>query len=119
MPATKPVEPPSTQARNALNVMARVKDSPLPDGTEARSVTITGETATVDFNVAFKENFHGGDEAEALALNSVLATMGQFAGVHRVQITVEGKTIDSLGGNQSLTHALPVPQQTAAREVAP
>lgn len=84
-------------------------DSPLPKGTKATSVTFENDLATVDFNPAFQKNFTGGDENEALALNAVLATLGQFPGVKQVQILVAGQKIDSLGGNQSLTEPLPIP----------
>ena len=85
------------------------EDSPLPKGTKATSVTFENDLATVDFTEAFQKNFTGGDENEALTLNAVLATLGQFPGVKNVQILVAGQKIDSLGGNQSLTAPLPIP----------
>jgi spore germination protein GerM len=108
----------SSPALNALNVMAASEDSPLPPGTQALSYVANADntSATVDFNQAFVKNFPGGDTAEALAIESILATIGQF-GPRSVQITVEGKKIDSLGGNQSLTEPLPVPQ-TATEQTA-
>jgi spore germination protein GerM len=102
-------------AAGALDAMARSKRSPLPPGTRTRSVHIDGDgLATVDFNRAFHDNFPGGDEAEALTVNAVLATLGQFTGVARVQFLVEGQKIDSLGGTQSLESPLPVPQANEA-----
>ena len=96
----------------ALNKMAEIKNSPLPPGTKAKSVVFDKDTstATVDFNEAFVKNFPGGDEAEALALNAVLATLGQFPHVKQVQMLIEGKKVDTLGGNADLTEAMPVPQ---------
>ncbi len=95
----------------SLNAMAAEKDSPLPPGTRVLSCTESNDNqlATVNFNAAFVKNFPGGDTAEALAIESILATVGQF-GPHKVQFLVEGKKIDSLGGNQSLTEPLSVPQ---------
>ena len=92
----------------ALNAMAQEKESPLPNGTRARSVKLTEDVAHVDFNGQFKGNFLGGDSEEALAINSVLATLAQFPGVKRVRITQEGKTIESLGGHFDLTQPLSV-----------
>ena len=93
-----------------LDAMAGEGDeAPLPRGTKATSVTFENDLATVDFNPAFQKNFTGGDENEALTLNAVLATLGQFPGVNQVQILVGGQKIDSLGGNQSLTEPLPIP----------
>ena len=102
----------------ALNAMAKLgADSPLPPGARCLSVTMHGDgVAFADFNGAFRSNFPGGDEAEALAVNAVLATLAQFHGVERVQILVEGKKIDSLGGTQSLTEPLPVPTGPADSE---
>lgn len=98
-------------AEHALNAMAELKNSPLPPGTRVRSVKFGDDgVATVDFNTAFQKNFPGGDENEALTLNAVVATLGQFPGVKRVQFLVEGAKIDSLGGNQPLMEPLPVPQ---------
>ena len=98
----------------ALNAMAKLENTPLPKGTEANSATVDNSgMARVDFNDAFKANFKGGDTGEALALNAVLQTMGQF-GAKQVQITVGGKKIDSLGGMQSLDEPLPVPKDGKA-----
>jgi spore germination protein GerM len=98
------------EAERALNAMAEEgENSPLPKGTRATSVTFDNDLATVDFNEAFQKNFTGGDENEALALNAVLATVGQFPGVKQVQILVNGQKIDSLGGNQPLGEPLPIP----------
>lgn len=102
---------PEQVARAAINAMARlnVKDSPLPMGTEARSVTIGADgVATVDFNKAVKDNFKPGDENEALLINSILGVMAQFPGVKTVQFLVEGAKIDAFGGTMSLTDPLPV-----------
>lgn len=101
----------------ALNLMAQLKSSPLPSGTRARSVEIGGDgVAAVDFNEAFVKNFTGGDEDEALALNAVTATLGQFPGVSSVQFLVEGKKIAQLGGTQDLTEPLRVPQKVSVNE---
>ena len=97
-------------ALTALNAMAALKDSPLPQGTQAQSFTLAPDgTATIDFNRAFVDNFSGGDTREAITLDAILATAGQF-GAKQVQFTVEKKKIKSLGGTQSLTDPQPVPQ---------
>ncbi len=104
-----------TPATYALKMLADGSKSPLPKGTTLKSVKIgAGGVATTDFSKEFKTNFVGGDSAEALAINSVLATMGQFQSVKSVQFLVEGAKIDSLGGNQSLDEPLPVPQASPA-----
>ena len=107
---------PDKKAVEALNGMATGKNSPLPKGTKALSVTFAGDLATVDLSKEFKENFSGGSTAEALAINAVTATLGQFPGVKKVQFLVEGKKIDALGGGQELTDPLPVTPGDAPKE---
>jgi hypothetical protein len=102
---------PEATAQAAITAMARLKDSPLPSGTRARSVAFDGGTAVVDLSPEFKAHFSGGEQAEALAINALLATLGQFPGVKQVQILVAGAKIPSLGGGQSLDQPLTVPQR--------
>ena len=107
---------PEEKAVEALNQMASGKDSPLPQGTKALSVKIEGELATVDLSKEFKDNFSGGSTAEALAINAVTATLGQFPGVRKVQFLVQGQKIEALGGGQELTDPLPVTPGDAPKE---
>lgn len=118
-PVTIALPPDQEPMAAALNQMAGLKDSPLPPGTRARSVTLNGDgVAFADFNQAFHKNFPGGNEEEALTINAVLATLAQFFGVERVQITVENKKIDSLGGHQELTDPLPVREAAETAQTA-
>jgi germination protein M len=111
----KTVKAPSSDARPeekalaALNGMAEGEDAPLPKGTKALSVKIEGDLATVDLSKEFKENFSGGTTEEAQTINAVVNTLGQFGGVKKVQLLVEGQKIESLGGGQELLEPLPVP----------
>ena len=106
-----------TPALFALEELMNTDHSPIPEGTVLKSVKIGADgVATADFSKAFQENFPGGDSAEALTINALLATLGQFKSVKSVQILVEGEKIDSLGGNQSLTEPLPVPQSETAHK---
>lgn len=91
----------------ALDAMAAMKDSPLPKGTRVRGVKVDGDLATVDFNDAFQKNYPSGDENEAITLNALIATLGQFPNVRRVQILVEGQKV-ALGGMQDTTEPLEV-----------
>jgi len=111
-PKQVPLTDDSAKSPAAFALKALIEDpkSPLPRGTALRSVKIDNGTATVDFSKELKDNFRGGDQAEALIINAVLATLGQFKTVKNVQFLVEGKKIDSLGGTQTLDEPLPVPQ---------
>ncbi len=111
VPVTIPAGSKDT-AKFALTSMTLGEGSPLPPGTQLLGIKIDPATkiATVDFSKEFKTNFAGGDEREAQTINAVLATMGQFPSVSKVQFLVEGKTISSLGGTEELTSPLPTPQ---------
>ncbi len=99
----------------ALETLMNTAKSPIPEGTKLRSVKINEDgMATVDFSHELKDNFPGGDSAEALLINSVLSTLGQFKSVKTVQFLLDGKKIDSIGGGQTLDEPLPVPQATAS-----
>jgi germination protein M len=100
---------PEEKALSALNAMAEGEGAPLPKGTKALSVKIEGDLATVDLSKEFKDNFSGGSTDEAQTINAVVNTLGQFEGVKKVQLLVEGQKLESLGGGQELTDPLPVP----------
>jgi len=103
-------------ARTALNALIDAKNSPLPKGTAVQGIAIADGLATVDFSSQFKDNFHGSDTEEAQALNSILMTLGQFKSIQRVQITVAGKTVDSLGGHLEISEPLDVITPSAVRQ---
>lgn len=97
---------PEAQAIAAIAAMSGSDTSPLPRGTRALSVVFEGPLATVDLSEEFRANFAGGETMEALAINAITGTLGQFPGVTKVQVLVAGKKIDSLGGAQSLKEPL-------------
>jgi len=101
-PVKVPVADPRSPAKSVLQSLIETSNSPLPVGTRLLSVKIAAGLATVDFSGEFQKNFHGGDEQEAQAVNSVLMTLGQFHSVDRVQFLVDGTAIDSLGGHFEL-----------------
>ena len=81
----------------------------LPAGTQVRSAYISGNDAFVDFSSELKSGFSGGSTEEYLLIASVVRTVAEnFPDISRVQILVEGKTVDSLGGHYEITEPLPV-----------
>ena len=81
----------------------------LPAGTQVRSAYISGNDAYVDFSSELKSGFSGGSTEEYLLIASVVRTVAEnFPDISRVQILVEGKTVDSLGGHYEITEPLPV-----------
>lgn len=108
----------STPALFALETLMNNAKSPIPEGTKLRSVKISESgTATVDFSGELRDNFPGGDSAEALLINAVISTLGQFKSVKSVQFLVDGKKIDTLGGGQTLDEPIPVPQQNGSAPI--
>jgi len=81
----------------------------LPSGTQVRSAYISGSDAYVDFSSELKSGFSGGSTEEYLLIASIVRTVAEnFPDISRVQILVEGKTVDSLGGHYEITEPLPV-----------
>ena len=77
----------------------------IPKGTKLLSaVKVTEHVAVVNLSKEFLENFSGGSTQEALTLNSIAHTLVDNSGgdVQKVQILVEGKTAETLGGHFEL-----------------
>jgi germination protein M len=68
----------------------------IPAGTAVRSVTVKGDTATVDFSEQFRFNSLGVEGLRA-QLRQVVWAATEFPTVNRVQVLVEGKRVDYLG----------------------
>lgn len=96
-------------AKDAIEHLIAIDGSPIPAGTRLLGIKIdSAGVATVDFSKEFVSNFKGGDKLEAEIINSVRATLGQFADVKDVQFLVGGAKIAQLGGTLELTDPLPV-----------
>jgi len=67
----------------------------LPAGTVVRSVTVKGDTATIDFSEQFRFNPLGIDGLRA-QLRQVVWAATEFPTVSRVQVLIEGKRVDYL-----------------------
>ena len=113
------VLPAPAPAQDALNALAARPDSPLPSGTKLLSVRIVSGLATADFSRELRDNFTGGDSGETRTVNAILSTLGRFPTVSRVQLLVEGKPVDSLGGLLSLSDPLPVIRPTLEAATSP
>ena len=76
---------------------------------EARvlSVTVRDRIAYADFSRELVTKFGGGSMTEALAIASIADTLTDFAGVRRVQILIEGRPVETLGGHMDISQPLP------------
>lgn len=80
----------------------------FPQGTRLLSASVHNGTLQLDFSKELSSNFTGGSDDEAALVNAISSTAGSFPNVERVQILVEGKPVESLGGHIDLSQALPV-----------
>jgi germination protein M len=69
----------------------------LPHGTKLRGIVVRGSTATIDLSEAFMYNRYG-SEGFSAQLRQIVYTATSFPSVQDVQILVEGKARDYLGG---------------------
>ncbi len=78
----------------------------IPAGTKLVGLHVKDGVAYVDFSREIRDNFLGGSTNEALLVNSIVHTMTQFKDVDKVQILVEGKRIESLGGHLDISQPI-------------
>ncbi len=81
----------------AIEHLLVTRDSPFPSGTRLLGSTEKGSLVTLDFSKELVRNFQGGSSEEAALLNSLKKTIAQFPEISKLQITVEGKKVDSIG----------------------
>ena len=117
-PATAALPAPAP-AQDALNALAARPDSPLPTGTKLLSLRIADGLATANFSHELRDNFTGGDSGETRTVNAILSTLGRFPTISRVQLLVQGKPVDSLGGLLELSDPLPVLRPASDAATAP
>jgi spore germination protein GerM len=81
----------------------------LPPGTALRAVYSldNGETMCLDFTRDLKDASGGGSTGEYLALGSILETVrANLPSVKRVQILVEGRSVETLAGHYDISRPL-------------
>lgn len=71
----------------------------VPIGTRLLNARVRGSVAYLDFSGELQNNFTGGSTQEELLVGAIAHTACQFEPVKKVQILVEGKKIDSIGGH--------------------
>ena len=81
----------------------------LPPGSSLRGAYALdgGETLVLDFSRDFRSGLHGGTTWEELTLRSLLRTLGSnVPGARRVQILIDGQTVETLGGHFDVSEPL-------------
>lgn len=92
----------------AVRALVNQPDGAFPLGTSVLSVTRSGSLVTVDFSSRLVEGFNGGSQREADLLGCLQMTVGQFAGIERITILVNGKPVDTIGGHFEIDGPIPV-----------
>ena len=69
----------------------------VPPETKILSATVTGNTAHINFSEDFLYNTYGAD-GYAGQVRQIVFTATEFSNVRDVQITIEGRRVDYLGG---------------------
>ncbi len=70
----------------------------LPAGAVLEDIDITAGVCTVDFSSELLENLSTDEDAQLLAIYSIVNTLTQFDTVDYVQILIDGQTIGTVGG---------------------
>jgi spore germination protein GerM len=78
----------------------------LPEGTKVLGVTIKDHIAYVDFNDKLIKNNRGGSATELMTVGSIVDTLTEFSDIHKVQILVEGRKIDTISGHMDVGEPL-------------
>jgi spore germination protein GerM len=82
-------------------------EGPLPPGTKVLGLKIDPSgTAVADFSREIRDRFQGGARREQILLAAVADTLTEFLSVQRVEVRVEGKELDSIGGHVDLAEPL-------------
>jgi spore germination protein GerM len=98
-------------ARSSLEELLRGEvprgcDRPLPPGTRLLDIAVTNGTATVDLSGELQTGFRGGSDNEQVTVYSIVNTLTSLPTIDRVQILVEGMTVNTLGGHQDISGPL-------------
>ena len=101
-------ESPAKTAIELLMADPTIKDvvSPIPKGTELRKLLIKDGIAYVDFSDKIVKNNVGGSASELLLVGAIVNTLTEFPEIEKVQILVEGKTVETISGHVDISGPL-------------
>lgn len=72
---------------------------PFPRGVKLLEVAVRDRVANVDFSAELTKEFQGGSTGEIMLASSLVNTLTKYPEIEKVQILVEGKSIESLSGH--------------------
>ncbi|ORU01310.1 spore germination-like protein [Anaerovibrio sp. JC8] len=79
----------------------------MPKQAKLLGVSVSGDTAKVDFDKALVKNFNGGSTGEEFLVGSIVNTLTEFPEIKKVQITIEGRNVESIKGHMDTSKPLP------------
>lgn len=75
----------------------------VPEGTKLLDINVENGLCRVDLSREFRENHWGGSSGEILTVYSLVDTLTQFPTIDKVEILVEGQTVETLAGHMDLS----------------
>lgn len=78
----------------------------LPASAKLRNLTVKDHIAYVDFDEKLIKGNVGGSATERLAVGAIVNTLTEFTDIHKVQILVEGKVMETLTGHMDVSKPL-------------
>jgi len=86
-----------------------LRETPIfPEGTRLLDAERQDDMLVLNFSAELVKNFEGGSDTEAALINALTRTASGFPGVQKVQILIEGKRVETLGGHLDISQPLPV-----------
>lgn len=110
LPEYRRVEIPSDPSQRESEAVLAVKEllsgpkdallrKTLPSETRLLSLEVTDGVALVSFSKEIQTKHWGGSAGETMTVDSLVLTLTGIEGIEKVQILVEGKTIDTIAGH--------------------
>ncbi len=93
--------PPAEAAVDELirGEVPRECDRPFPRGTQLLGVRVADGVAIADFSEELRSGFRGGSDNEGVTVYSIVNTLTALPGIDRVQILIEGRKVNEIGGH--------------------
>lgn len=102
-----PIRDPAVAYREVYEQLIR-ESGAFPQGTRLLDARLQNGTLQLNFSEELVSNFEGGASWETALVNAITSTAASFPEVQRVQILVQGKPVESIGGHVDISQALPV-----------
>ena len=95
--------------KTVLEALVNPKDKQLtiiPRKTKINKVNLKGDILIIDFSKQLIDNFGGGSTGEEMLVGSIVNTATEFPEVKKVQIFVDGKSVETIAGHLDLSEPL-------------